>query len=568
MRNYLKILLIILPFLVLNCSKTDKENNSIDSQTIENSQITGNKYKQLYNSIYIRLALQKSLGQEALALFIKDIEIIKDLKLYSEVSKIALDSYRYNDVNIIARQWSKIDPTSSHPFELGFRASLELKDFTQAEYYLKKYLYIEQPKNKRDYSKLFFSLLENKNRLNVINFFDNYIKRQNNRELIISYIELLYSYNKSIQVIKYIDNIGSFNERNLIRLYASSNVLINELEIAKNTLLKFLKNKTLPDRQVQLELLQVYLSLNDTELAENLIIKMLDNTSGDISLIYNVSRILYENNYYDLSEKYLSSLVENSDRIIFLRGMLDLKSGNYNESIAHFDKISDYNYKILSIFNKVTALSEISGNEYAINYLDSAQDKFDSYNDRLRFLLQKIYLLRQENKFEEIIDICTKHLINEKHNIEILYSRAMAYEALGNIPKMESDLKGILIIDEKNTNTLNALGYSLTIHTQRYDEAYSLILQAYQNDPGNAAILDSMAWGYYKKGDYKKALLFSEIAYKKDRDPEIIEHFCKILEKNKMYDKLKKIISFVIENYSDKKDLIEKLKILNNEIRI
>ena len=399
MRNYLKILLIILPFIILNCSKTDKKSDSIDSQIIENNQINGDKYKQLYDSIYIRLALQKSLKHEALTLFVKDIGIIKDLKLYSEISKIALDSYKYDDANTIARQWAKIDPDSSYPFELGFRVSLELKDFKKAEYYLKKYLDIEQPKNKRDYSKLLFSLLGNKNRLNVMNFLDSYIKKKNNRELIISYIELLYSYNKPIEVIKHINNIGSLNERNLIRLYANSHVLINQLEPAKKTLLKFLENKALPDRQVQLELLQIYLGLGDIKLAENLITKMINNTSGDVSLIYDVARILYENNNYDLSEKYLSSLVVNSDRIIFLRGMLDLKSENYNEAIAHFDRISDYNYKIIAIFNKASALSETSGNEYAINYLDSMQDKFDSYNDRLRFLLQKISLLRQEKRF-------------------------------------------------------------------------------------------------------------------------------------------------------------------------
>jgi len=140
MRNYLKILLIILPFIILNCSKTDKKSDSIDSQIIENNQINGDKYKQLYDSIYIRLALQKSLKHEALTLFVKDIGIIKDLKLYSEISKIALDSYKYDDANTIARQWAKIDPDSSYPFELGFRVSLELKDFKKAEYYLKKYL--------------------------------------------------------------------------------------------------------------------------------------------------------------------------------------------------------------------------------------------------------------------------------------------------------------------------------------------------------------------------------------------------------------------------------------------
>ena len=41
---------------------------------------------------------------------------------------------------------------------------------------------------------------------------------------------------------------------------------------------------------------------------------------------------------------------------------------------------------------------------------------------------------------------------------------------------MEIDLKKILSIDARNANTLNALGYSLIIHTKRYEEAYNFAL--------------------------------------------------------------------------------------------
>ena len=40
---------------------------------------------------------------------------------------------------------------------------------------------------------------------------------------------------------------------------------------------------------------------------------------------------------------------------------------------------------------------------------------------------------------------------------------------------METDLRKILKVDYENTNTLNALGYSLTIHTDRYTEALDMI---------------------------------------------------------------------------------------------
>ena len=57
----------------------------------------------------------------------------------------------------------------------------------------------------------------------------------------------------------------------------------------------------------------------------------------------------------------------------------------------------------------------------------------------------------------------------------------MAYEAMGEIEKMETDLRNILKVDYENTNTLNALGYINNSYRQihrgfRYDKrAYSQI---------------------------------------------------------------------------------------------
>ena len=86
------------------------------------------------------------------------------------------------------------------------------------------------------------------------------------------------------------------------------------------------------------------------------------------------------------------------------------------------------------------------------------------------------------------------------------------------------------------------MGYSLVIHTNRYDEAEKYISKALEYDPGNAAILDSMGWVLYKKGDLKNALHYIELAYNKDQDPEIVEHFCEVLIKNGLHKKSREVM--------------------------
>ena len=182
--------------------------------------------------------------------------------------------------------------------------------------------------------------------------------------------------------------------------------------------------------------------------------------------------------------------------------MIDYERGSYIEAIDHFDRITYYNYKILAIINKSSAMSKLESVSKAIDYLENLKKNYNDSSVRQRFALKQISLLNEKKLYKDIITLTNKILDNNNDNINILYARAMAYESLDNINLMEKDLKQVLKYDRKNANTLNALGYSLTIHTERYEEAYNFIHQAYHYDPGSPAILDSLAWILYKKGEF------------------------------------------------------------------
>ena len=71
----------------------------------------------------------------------------------------------------------------------------------------------------------------------------------------------------------------------------------------------FLSNRSSSDRQVEYELLDVYLSLNDMVSADKLIKNIFIKDPNNLENIYRISRILYENKKYSLSEKYLAAIV-------------------------------------------------------------------------------------------------------------------------------------------------------------------------------------------------------------------------------------------------------------------
>ena len=562
MRIYLSVLLIIIPFFIGSCSKQQED----DSNSYNLNMSVGDRSSYLYQSIYINFALTRSLEDEALSMFIENIDNMTEQKLFEKISKISLETYQYDKSEIIANRWLQIHPKSYNAYQFSISSSLENNNLLKAEKYFTEYLKIIKPIDKNDYSKLIFSFLDNKNRLNVVNFFENYLTKNDNRALNLNFIELLYSYNMPSKVIKHIDKLGTFGERNLVRLYASSHMLLKSYNKSQNILESYLKGKKASDRQVQFELLEIYILNNQKEYRDKLIQKILDSDPDNPDTIYQISRILFESSMFDLSEKYLSSIVVESDEVNLLRGMIDYERGSYIEAIDHFDRITNYNYKILAIINKSSAMSKLESVSKAIDYLENLKKNYNDSSVRQRFALKQISLLNEKKLYKDIITLTNKILDNNNDNINILYARAMAYESLDNINLMEKDLKQVLKYDRKNANTLNALGYSLTIHTERYEEAYNFIHQAYHYDPGSPAILDSLAWILYKKGEFTHALIYAESSYIKDQDPEIVEHYCIILMENKLYEKLKEVIKKESVRNSNNENFIKKLHSIKDEI--
>ena len=565
MHNYLNILLIIITLFVVSCSKNPTEAHQVDDQIRLGGSID-NKYNHLYNSLYIHIALERNLNKDALRVFVKNIDVLKDTKLYEKISKISLNLYDYKKSEIIAKRWLIVEPNSYSPYQFAIKSSLDNSDIFLAEKYFESYIKKIQPINKSDYSKLIYSLFDNKNRLNVIQFFENYLNKNKNQALNLSFIELLYSYNMPSKVIYYIDKIGSLSERNLVRLYANSLLLLHRDIQAKDLLENFLQNKPSSDRQVEYELLGIYALLNDMVATEKLIKDIFERDPDNPENIYRISRILYENKKYNLSEKYLAAIVSENDEVNILRGLNDYELGNYTEAINHYERVSNYNLKIIALIHTSSVLVETDSIEKAILFLDNHINKYFAPTIKERFMLKQISLLNEYELYGEIIELSTKYLNSKVPSPNLLYARAMAYEELREIKLMEKDLTTVLLIDQKNANTLNALGYSLAVHTQRYDEAYELIHEAHLYDPGSAAILDSLGWVEYKRGNYVDALKFVEASYERDKDKEIILHYCEILIKNKSYNKLKNIIHLELERNSDDESFVQKLNSMNNEI--
>ncbi|MEK7266153.1 MAG: tetratricopeptide repeat protein, partial [Pseudomonadota bacterium] len=72
---------------------------------------------------------------------------------------------------------------------------------------------------------------------------------------------------------------------------------------------------------------------------------------------------------------------------------------------------------------------------------------------------------------------------------------------------------------------LNYLGYSWVERGINLDEAFKLIEKAAALRPQSGAIIDSLGWAHYQRGDYKEALPHLEnAAALEPADPTVTEH--------------------------------------------
>ncbi|MDC0058121.1 tetratricopeptide repeat protein, partial [Pelagibacteraceae bacterium] len=94
---------------------------------------------------------------------------------------------------------------------------------------------------------------------------------------------------------------------------------------------------------------------------------------------------------------------------------------------------------------------------------------------------------------------------NSKNNWYLIYLRGICYEQSNSWEKAEKDFIQSLKLKNNSPNVLNYLAYGWIERDMKIDESFVMLTDAYNANPNNHYILDSLAWAYFKKKNYEKA---------------------------------------------------------------
>lgn len=176
------------------------------------------------------------------------------------------------------------------------------------------------------------------------------------------------------------------------------------------------------------------------------------------------------------------------------------------------------------------------------------------YNQQLD-LLEKSYDYQLLLPYAEILDVMTNHEL-----FIYTYYRAMAYHEMKQYGKMQKVMQSWLKKNPEDALALNGYGYVMlelakTPKEQKY--AMQFLKKAIKIEPEDAAIMDSIGWGYFKENNYKEARKYLLSAFNRLKQPDVIAHYIALLIEEEKIEEAQSLFRRLEVVYPDHFETIE-----------
>lgn len=305
---------------------------------------------------------------------------------------------------------------------------------------------------------------------------------------------------------------------------------------------------------------RIALRAGNVEEAMQAVESLVAENPDDIGVRMNYGRMLVEQDKREEARAQFEAVLESSAKngdALFILGLMALEDDRNDEAKKRFlelfksgQKTTDAAFYLGVIAEDEKKLGEAIGWYRQVSQGDSAlraqirvgqllarDGKVEQGLNHLRdirannaplaprLLQAEADLLLEAGRSAEALQVHNEAVALSPKDADVLYSRSLALEKTGDVVGAMDDLKAVLEFDADNISALNALGYMLANHSQRYDEALALINKALQQSPEEAAIIDSYGWVLFKKGQVADAVTQLRKAYELFPDPEVAAHY-------------------------------------------
>ena len=252
---------------------------------------------------------------------------------------------------------------------------------------------------------------------------------------------------------------------------------------------------------------------------------------GIARLYGRVASTLVDQELYDLSVFFARTAkwLAPNDRVVDLylgESLAANKQVNEASALLSMVKSTDP-YFSLYAGQSIRILLDADRNQDAVKVAKKSSELLPESQSLLLLLSQTLDMVEQYNDaakaYEALIKITNDDQKRRQSYFSLYHARSLT--KAGEWKKAIKVLEKGLEYKEDNPFLLNFYGYSLIERGEDYDRGFAMIKKAYEIEPNSPDITDSLGWGYYLKGDLKKALpLLEQAAQGSEEDSEIREH--------------------------------------------
>jgi len=218
---------------------------------------------------------------------------------------------------------------------------------------------------------------------------------------------------------------------------------------------------------------------------------------------------------------------KDQDAVQYYLGQLSEAKNNEEEALTNYRKVQGGEFLFSAQMRVAYLLSRRGQLSEALKQLHEM--KAENVQQRVQLVLVEAQILREANQLTESYQLLQQGLDKLPDNPDLLYGTAMMADKIGKTDVFEQLLRKLIKIKPNYAHAYNALGYSLLERNERIPEAVTLVEKALQLSPDDAAIMDSVGWGYYRAGKLDESINMLRRAFSATPDPEIAAHLGEVL---------------------------------------
>jgi len=488
-----------------------------------------------------------------------------DSRIAARAAYIALYDKQYKQALDLLKRWHELEPEAKEIDHLYAVSYLHLHQIAKALPYVQNILAQHSGSDKKKamvVKRLLNDEIEAQDSLDLLEALNN-VQTGNPQMLILQakYAAELEQYDRSINLLDRALKIdGSLVDIYLIqsKVYLAQGKRDKSRAIIKQVLEDHPDNLSL-----RLQYAHMLVADKDYEVAREQYILLQKMQPDNVDVLLNLSLLYIETDQLDEAAELLSRLIEldqKKDIAHYYLGRIEQNRNQYKTAIAHYIKVTNGAYVFEAKLRVASLFARLDRIDDAIEQLSNLVKETKEWPKRVRAYLTQGEIFRSRQRYQDAFDMYSRALSHNRKDINLLYARALIAEKVDRVDIAESDLLKILSMEPKNSDALNALGYTLADKTERYQEAKEYIQKAAELVPDDPAIMDSLGWVNYRLGELKEALKWLSMAFEKLVDAEIAAHYGEVLWQSNQKDKAREVWKKGQEVNADHPVLIKTLK--------